>query len=535
LITFFTGLILYMGACLTARPREQSIDINDIEQSAEPLEVDNIWENFEFIRVLDDRGCSSKVLLVKDSNTQREYALKVMDSQYQYYFEREFEVLKRLHFRNIVKVYNAYIDKAVGKLYICLEYCSGRHLCDRLTERGSYTEGIAAKSVKDLLLALKHVHDLNVIHRDVKLENLVFQSEHSNAGLKLLDFGLAEYVDDPEELCLPAGGTPFYMAPEVIPNGREIRKELLKKSDMWALGVCVFFILNGSLPFWSEDRSELFQMIKHENPLQNWNENLSLEAKAFVSKLLEKDVEKRVTAEEALQEPWIVKSGTNDNAIVGSTVEALRLFYAKYSFHRALQKLAAQKVTKYDREYFKQLFDRFDLNQDGKISKGEFVTELERMMNTNEYDNIEACFNSDTHEELSNKEKAVNMANEIMKHADDNKDQMISWEEFQYAIARFELRKNEHKIHAVFSALDRNRDGYISTKELKDCLQIAERKEDSCDMKLPESPGSKDEFVVGIVKAFKNLTHGSGLMNFDEFKNLLKDQKSLGPPSKQVF
>merc|ERR1719193_2056154 len=87
---------------------------------------------------------------------------------------------------------------------------------------------------------------------------------------------------------------------------------------------------------------------------------------------------------------------------------------------------------------------------------------------------------------------------------------MISWEEFQYSIARRELSHNEYKMHAVFSALDINRDGYISTEELVHCLQS-------------EQWHAEDESLRTIVKVFQNATGNTGRMTFDNFKKILSD------------
>merc|ERR1719285_887999 len=254
--------------------------------------------------------------------------------------------------------------------------------------------------------------------RDLKPANFVYLTKDSSAGLKLLDFGLAKIVDPQEQYVFHAG-TPYFMAPELIQNMGKRSGECSKKIDMWAFGVCLFAILNGKLPFEGESKSELFRNIVKQKKLKFRSKGLSSDAKDLIFKLLKRSPDNRFSVDEALEHPWILRSGMNESEILQSTVDALKLFHAKHSVHRALQRLAAQKVTKHDKDYFKQLFDRFDKNGDGKISKDECVAVLEGS--------------------LMYKKEAVKVAEEMISCSDDNKDEVISWEEFQHSIARRDL------------------------------------------------------------------------------------------------
>jgi len=459
-----------------------------VEDAFEPREVANIWRVFEFRKNLGV-GASCQVCLVKKRDTNELYALKIMNYRFTRLFEMEMEILKCLDCPNIVRLEGAYKD--VRTQYICMEYCSGNSLFHRLSKKNTYSEAVAANSCKEMLQALKHIHDMNIVHRDIKPANFVYLTKDSNAGLKLLDFGMAIRVSPLEEYIFRVG-TPYYMSPELVQNNETRSGDMCKKSDMWALGVCLFIILNGKFPFRGSGKPELFHNILKQKNLSFGNKGLSAEAKDFIFKLLRRDPIRRMTVDDALQHPWIVKSGMNDIEVMESTVEALRLFNAKHSVHRALQRLAAKKVLKYDKKYFKKLFDRFDRNGDGKISRAECIAVLEgSLMYTFE---------------------AAKVADEMISNSDDNKDETISWEEFQHSIARRDLSINEYKMHAVFCALDVNRDGHISTHELIHCL-VNEEYEVEC------------ESLMNIVKVFNNATLESGRMTFDHFRKLLSDPK----------
>jgi len=462
--------------------------INPEQSSTQVKTISNIWKVFMFKKNLGT-GASCQVCLVEKRSTNVEYALKMIDFKYAKLFTKELETLQTMDCPNIVRIEGGYKDMRMQ--YICMEYCSGKSLFDRLSKEKKYNEGVAANCAKEMLQAIKYLHDLNIVHRDIKPANFVFLTEDSHAGLKLLDFGLAKPVN-PYEIYSYRSGTPYFMAPELIQNRIKRSADVCKASDMWALGVCVFVILNGKLPFTGRDREELFHKIIHQENLKFRTKGLSADAKDFVFKLLARNASKRLCVDDALKHPWIVRSGMNENEILQSTVDSLRLFNAKHSVHRALQRLASQKVTKHDKEYFKQLFDRFDKNGDGHISRDECIAALEgSLMYTNE---------------------ACNVADEMIKNADDNCDNKISWDEFQNAIARRDLTHNEYKMHAVFSALDVNRDGYISSEELVHCLRSDEGQ-------------AEDESVMLIAEVFKNAADEHGHITFDLFKKLLTDPK----------
>jgi len=448
--------------------------------------LDNIWKVFEFKKNIGS-GASCQVCLVLERDTDVKYALKMIELKYSRLFQKEINILNGLDSPNIVRMKGAYED--VRMKYICMEYCGGQNLLERLSDKKTYTQGMAANCCKEILQALKYLHDSNIIHRDIKPANFVFLTNDSEAGLKLLDFGLAMRIVPTEKYSFRSG-TPYFMAPELIQNRGARSGDVCKKSDMWSIGICIYTILNGTLPFHGRDRGELFHNIINQRNLKFKTKGLSSEAKQFIFKLLVRDPTGRMSVDEALQHPWIVKSGMDDNEILESTVDSLRLFNKKHSVHRALQRLAAKKQTMQDKEYFKQLFNRFDKNGDGKISRDECIAALEgSLMYTNE---------------------AANVADEIIKNADDNKDEMISWEEFQNSIARRDLSHNEFKMHAVFSALDINRDGYISTDELVYCLRSEEWQ-------------AEDESLKTIAQVFKDASNKNGRITFDHFRKLMSD------------
>ena len=136
--------------------------------------------------------------------------------------ENEFEILKQVDHPNIIKFYEMFVDEK--NYHLVTEFCGGGELYDHIIDKGKFSEPLAAKIMKQILSAIKHLHDRNICHRDLKPENILFESKSKEAQVKLIDFGLSKYfkvqtakvVDPDRKLMKTKIGTPYYMAPEVL-------------------------------------------------------------------------------------------------------------------------------------------------------------------------------------------------------------------------------------------------------------------------------------------------------------------------------
>eukprot|EP00574_Skeletonema_japonicum_P003857 CAMPEP_0201723340 /NCGR_PEP_ID=MMETSP0593-20130828/7425_1 /ASSEMBLY_ACC=CAM_ASM_000672 /TAXON_ID=267983 /ORGANISM="Skeletonema japonicum, Strain CCMP2506" /LENGTH=484 /DNA_ID=CAMNT_0048214435 /DNA_START=230 /DNA_END=1684 /DNA_ORIENTATION=- len=218
-------------------------------------------------------------------------------------FYMEIETLRSMRHPNIIRLYDVYITEE--KIYIIMELMSGGELFDYVVKKGTLTEEEAARIVRTVTDALVYMHSKNVIHRDLKPENLLLAKKPRSSldiEVKIIDFGLSKILVD-TSVASTFLGTRGYLAPEIIQ-----RRQYTKSVDAWALGVIVFVLLCGCLPFDDDCQNipssvELSQRFTLRFP--RWAKDLSKSAKDLLNHLLDIDSRRRYTAEQALEHPWV--------------------------------------------------------------------------------------------------------------------------------------------------------------------------------------------------------------------------------------
>jgi len=183
---------------------------------------------------------------------------------------------------------------------IVMELMAGGDLFDKIANRPCYNENDARKVCEKILKALNHCHLNNVAHLDLKTKNLLLATADDDMNVKIGDFGFAKRITGRK--CLTEKrGTPYYIAPEIVKS-----KPFDERADMWSIGVIIYLLLSGRLPFMSHHVDTLFRKIKkgdYELPTKYW-ENVSEQAKEIVRNLLVTDPDKRWTAQQALESEW---------------------------------------------------------------------------------------------------------------------------------------------------------------------------------------------------------------------------------------
>jgi len=179
--------------------------------------------------------------------------------------------------------------------------CEGGELFDRIIEAEFFTEDIAARIFRQILMALNYCHSNDIVHRDLKPENFLFVDKSEEADIKIIDFGLSKIMNGGKlQRMKTRAGTPYYISPEVLAGNYDV------SCDMWSAGCMLYILLCGYPPFYGDDNSEILAMVQKgifDFDGEEWDD-VSNDAKDLIKKLITRP-EKRLTAEEALKHKWV--------------------------------------------------------------------------------------------------------------------------------------------------------------------------------------------------------------------------------------
>uniref|UniRef100_A0AAR2IGJ2 non-specific serine/threonine protein kinase n=1 Tax=Pygocentrus nattereri TaxID=42514 RepID=A0AAR2IGJ2_PYGNA len=246
---------------------------------------------FELLKVLG-QGSFGKVFLVRKimgPDAGQLYAMKVLKKASLKVRDRvrtkmERDILVEVNHPFIVKLHYAF--QTEGKLYLILDFLRGGDVFTRLSKEVMFTEEDVKFYLAELALALDHLHNLGIVYRDLKPENILLDE----AGhIKLTDFGLSKESVDQDRKAYSFCGTVEYMAPEVVN-----RRGHTQSADWWSLGVLMFEMLTGTLPFQGKDRNETMNMILKAK--LGMPQFLSLEAQSLLRMLFKRNPANRLGA-----------------------------------------------------------------------------------------------------------------------------------------------------------------------------------------------------------------------------------------------
>jgi len=257
-------------------------------------------------------GSFSKVKVAHHKVLQKEVAMKIIkkssikDPYVAKNLEREAQILSTLNHINVVRLFE--IVQCEGLYCIIMEFFPGGSVCDLVQSRGKLNEVISRRFFSQMITGLSYIHKMGIVHRDLKLENLLLTRNMRN--LVIADFGLSNFWDANVRLKTYCG-SPEYAAPELF-----AKAEYTQKIDIWSAGICLYALSTAKLPFDIDDSvpsylGALTRAItrgygaKHEAALAG----VSIELKVLIAKILCVNPDHRVDIDYISTDPWVTDSG----------------------------------------------------------------------------------------------------------------------------------------------------------------------------------------------------------------------------------
>ena len=446
-------------------------------------------------KILSKLGCGSfgNVYLAQNRFTKEKVAMKIIkksnkDLLSDGEIKDEIDILKTLEHPDIVRIIESFNTK--DSYVLVTEYCEGGELYDQVKNQLSETQ--IAVIFKQLLSGLAYLHSNNIVHRDLKLENILIQEiEKSKTNgeelfnIKIIDFGTARIFSNkkkPQSIV----GSSYYIAPEVL------RQNYNKECDLWSVGVILYMFIVGHAPFDGCDDEEITGNIQrgvYKKDERRWKK-ASKEVKDLIQKLLIYIPKKRLTALEALKHPWFKIADSNilyDNVPknevidciknlltynISSKLEELVLAYIIHSVPRPKQAKSAIKLFKLVNEV-----------GDGKLLKKElkktlllFVTE--EFLDKYDFDEQFSLIDADKKGYINYEEflraclpRKKILTDKILKYAfsyfDPKNTGFITKKKMK---SYFGNKVDDKTFKSIFDEIDSDKDGKLNFKDFKAML-----------------------------------------------------------------
>ena len=359
---------------------------------------------------------------------------------------------------NIVKLIEIYEDKRHYELI--MEELEGGTLTERLLEKmeeegETFSEKDAAIIFKQIISAINYCHAQGIVHRDLKMENVLFLEKKGNLDIQIIDFGLSEYgkcqlvnlmdllseENSKTVTMFESVGTPHYIAPEVL-NGK-----YNQKCDIWSAGVILYAMLSGTFPFNGKTDKDIYRSIlkkKFDFPDKTWK-TISNEAKDLINHMLCGE-ENRYSAQKVLNHPWLTKlSPKIKHMISQSNIIELKSYKNSNNFKRFILTCLATRLKEQEIKELKDAFIEMDTNKDGTLTPEEVKMSLKKFMEENEI-------------------------NKIFSEIDSNNSNKIEYTEFISALIEKKEYLKEEKLLEIFKTLDKDGNGKINKDEMKKVL-----------------------------------------------------------------
>ncbi|CAD8126203.1 unnamed protein product [Paramecium sonneborni] len=381
-------------------------------------------------------GSYGKVYLLRNKFTNQLRAMKQLKKKQSLTSRkslREMEILEQLDHPFIIKALEVYQDEQNYNMII--EFISGIDLQEDISN-GKFPEEKAAKIMNQLLLTIGYIHHQGVVHRDIKPENILYQYNNCYEWIKLIDFGISTKIKKNKKLSSQLGSM-YFMAPEIF------QKDYGKQIDVWACGVTLFYMIHKRYPFMGKTDQEMRNAITNGHFITD--QDISPELKSLLSKMLQVNPNKRITAQQALQEDWFAKFNQGFQ-LNQSVIQKLLNYHSTSLFEELIFSL----ITYYgqnsdDSGQAIQTFLCLDRDQDGLISKQELKQTIKNY-------NIN----------IENQSKLIDI---LFSSLNKSQDDTLTYKEFLAASVASEKIQTRKCQKLCFQLIDADQDGKFSESD----------------------------------------------------------------------
>jgi len=475
--------------------------------------------------VLQDRvlgeGCNGLVVMARGRRDHRKYALKRIQKSKVHLkaLTAEVEIYLTLDHPHVAALRDVYeTDTEIALLTEC---CEGGELYARLSRAGTYAEADAAEATKQMLLAVGYLHAHNVVHRDLKLENFLYESKEDLALLKLIDFGFAK-VWDSTTLMMASCGSIAYVSPDVLKGSG-----YTSKCDLWSLGVIVFMLLSGYPPFHGSEKDIRGSIT---NGHVDWShksrwKNVSPTAVDFVKALLVKEPAARLDAKQALNHTWLKASQCAQAPTLGSdALRALRRYADGSRVKRAVLQLLAQELAPDETKELRSLFLSLDGTGRGTITLEQLKDAIRGARDREGGSSPTASPTARTEASPMSPKTPASLLRrsksdviDVLFHViDSNSDEQIYFSDFLAATLDVRSQLRQEAVRAAFYRLDADNSGTISAEDLRHVI------------------GETFEGVDVELLIREADLHGSGVIGYNDFIRVLDLHDATPTPTSRA-
>ncbi|CAL8338203.1 unnamed protein product [Merluccius merluccius] len=313
------------------------LTLGERKDYSNPSEVTDKYDLGQIVKT--EEFC--EIFRAKDRNTLKMYTCKKFmkkdGRKVRKAAKNEIMILKMVKHHNILQLVDAFETKK--EYFLFMEIATGREVFDWILDQGYYSERDTSNVVRQVLEAVAYLHSLKIVHRNLKLENLVYFNRLKHSKIVISDFQLAKLENG---LIKDPCGTPEYLAPEVVGRQRYGRPV-----DCWAIGVIMYILLSGNPPFYDDadeedydnrDKSLFLKILSGDYEFDSpyWDD-ISDSAKNLVASLLEVDQDQRLTAQEAIGHEWVSGNAASDKNIKDGVCAQIEKNFAKAKWKKAVR------------------------------------------------------------------------------------------------------------------------------------------------------------------------------------------------------